>query len=162
MLPVAHFRIVPLSPAHLPAVADLWVASWNRTMPDIDFEARRPWFLGHLERLQAGGAELHVAETAGGEAAGFVAIAPSTGYLDQLAVAPVFWGQGVAEALMDRAKACSPSGIALDVNQDNPRAIAFYQRLGFKIAFASRNPTSGRDIWRMEWRPQQGAWPGIP
>ncbi|OYX71069.1 MAG: GNAT family N-acetyltransferase [Rhizobiales bacterium 32-66-11] len=122
------FPIVPFVPAHLPALADLWVATWARTMPDIDFEARRPWFLEH-------------------------AIDPASGYLDQLAVAPAFWGQGAAEALMDAARQRAPAGIALDVNQDNPRAVAFYQKLGFAIASAGQNPMSGRAIWRMQWQP---------
>lgn len=148
------FTLVPFVPAHLPALADLWVATWARTMPDIDFEARRPWFLEHVAGLRAAGAELHVA-LAGDEGVpvGFVAIDPATGYLDQLAVAPAFWGQGAAEALMDAARQRAPAGIALDVNQDNPRAVAFYQKLGFAIASAGQNPMSGRAIWRMEWRP---------
>lgn len=148
------FTIVPFVPAHLPGLADLWVATWARTMPDIDFEARRPWFLDHVAGLRAGGAELHVALTGeAGAPAGFVAIDPATGYLDQLAVAPAFWGKGAAEALMDAARQRAPAGIALDVNQDNPRAVAFYQKLGFAIASAGENPMSGRAIWRMEWRP---------
>ncbi len=148
------FTIVPFVPAHLPALADLWVATWARTMPDIDFEARRPWFLEHVAGLRAAGSELHVA-LAGeeGAPAGFVAINPASGYLDQLAVAPAFWGQGAAEALMDAARRRAPAGITLDVNQDNPRAVAFYQKLGFAIASAGENPMSGRAIWRMEWRP---------
>jgi putative acetyltransferase len=148
------FTIVPFVPAHLPALADLWVATWARTMPDIDFEARRPWFLDHVAGLRAAGAELHVALVGeAGAPAGFVAIDPATGYLDQLAVAPAFWGKGAAEALMDAARQRAPAGIALDVNQDNPRAVAFYQKLGFAIASAGENPMSGRAIWRMEWRP---------
>ena len=136
-------------------LADLWVASWAKTMPDIDFEARRPWFLGHFETLRQTGAEILVAVAGaqGGMPAGFVAIAPATGYLDQLAVAPAFWGKGAAEALMAAARTVSPAGIALDVNQDNPRAVAFYRRLGFTIASEGRNPMSGRAIWRMEWKP---------
>ncbi len=127
-------------------------------MPDIDFEARRPWFHGHLETLQDGGAEVLVAR-ADGEVAGFVAIHPGTRYLDQLAVAPAFWGAGAAKALMAAARERSPDGIDLDVNQDNPRAVAFYQRHGFRIAAAATNPASGRAIWRMVWRPVETAYP---
>lgn len=148
-----RFTIVPFAPAHLPQVSDLWVATWAKTMPDIDFEARRPWFHGHLDALRADGADLLVACAADARVAGFVAIHPGTGYLDQLAVAPAFWGTGAAEALMAAAKARAPGGIDLDVNQDNPRAIAFYERLGLKIMAASTNPASGRAIWRMAWRP---------
>ena len=149
-----RFAILPFAPAHLAAISDLWVATWAKTMPDIDFEARRPWFHGHLDALRAGGAEVHVALAEGGSVAGFVAIHPGTGYLDQLAVSPAFWGTGAAEALMAAAKRRSPERIELDVNQDNPRAIAFYERLGLRIMAASTNPTSGRAIWRMAWRPE--------
>lgn len=151
----AAFDVVPYTDEMRDGLADLWVASWAKTMPDIDFEARRPWFLGHVQTLRTTGAEFLVACPIGREAepAGFVAIAPATGYLDQLAVAPAFWGQGAAEALMAAARAISPAGIALDVNQDNPRAVAFYRRLGFAIAGEGRNPLSGRAIWRMEWKP---------
>ena len=155
--PTPRFSIAPFVPADLTAVSDLWVATWAKAMPDIDFEARRPWFHGHLEALQAGGAQVLVArsdaDTGGLNVAGFVAIHPRTRYLDQLAVAPAFWGSGAAAALMAAARERSPEGIDLDVNQDNPRAVAFYQRYGFKIAAAATNPTSGRAIWRMEWRP---------
>lgn len=154
--PAPRFNIAPFTPADLPAVSDLWVATWAKAMPDIDFEARRPWFHGHLEALQAGGAQVLVARAGadmGGSVAGFVAIHPGTRYLDQLAVGPEFWGSGAATALMAAARERSPEGIDLDVNQDNPRAVAFYQRYGFHIAAAATNPTSGRAIWRMEWRP---------
>lgn len=42
-----------------------------------------------------------------GQVAGFVVIHPGTGYLDQIAVGPAFWGRGTAEALMAEAKAIS-------------------------------------------------------
>ena len=153
--PHLAFSVGPYRPGTLGGLADLWVASWNATLPEIAFETRRPWFLDHFEKLRAGGAHILVAtpQNEGHEPAGFVAIAPATGYLDQLAVSPVYWGRGAAEALMAAARILSPAGIALDVNQDNPRAVAFYRRLGFAIASQGRNPLSGRAIWRMEWRP---------
>lgn len=150
--PALPFRIASFAPADLTALSDLWVATWAKAMPDIDFEARRPWFHGHLATLQNGGAEVLVAR-AGEDVAGFVAIHPGTRYLDQLAVAPPYWGSGAARALMAAARERSPEGIDLDVNQDNPRAVAFYERYGFRIASAAANPISGRAIWRMEWRP---------
>ncbi len=146
------FAIRPFVADDLAAAADLWVASWALTMPDIDFEARRPWFLQHVTTLTAAGTRILVAQ-APDALAGFVMIDPATRYLDQLAVAPAFWGKGAAEALMAAARTASPAGIVLDVNQDNPRAVAFYRRAGLEITAAGANPMSGRTTWRMEWAP---------
>lgn len=142
----------PATPADRAAMADLWVESWARTLPDIDFEARRPWLSAHLDTLAAGGASTRVAEREG-TVAGFVVIHPGTGYLDQIAVSPAFWGQGAAEALMDEARRLSPALVALDVNQENPRAVRFYEKMGLAVTGEGENPMSGRRTFRMEWRP---------
>lgn len=141
------------APCHLAAMSDLWVASWAKAMPEIDFEARRTWLLDHLAALKAGGAVTRLALASGDTVAGFVVIHPGTGYLDQLVVAPPFWGKGAAEALMDEARRLSPELVALDVNQDNPRAVRFYEKVGLKIVAEGANPMSGRLTYRMEWRP---------
>jgi putative acetyltransferase len=39
------------------------------------------------------------------------------------------------------------------VNADNDRAIRFYARSGFAHAGDDVNPTSGRPVKRMEWKP---------
>ncbi|MEP9348943.1 GNAT family N-acetyltransferase [Xanthobacter sp. KR7-225] len=148
------YAIADAGPHDLPQMIDLWVASWAKAMPQIDFEARRPWIVEHLAALAAGGARTRLArEAATGALAGFVVIHPETGYLDQLVVGPNAWGRGAAEALMDAARAISPSLIALDVNQDNPRAVRFYQKIGLAIVAEGENPRSGRRTFRMEWRP---------
>lgn len=151
------YTLAPALPAHRPAMAQLWVESWAKTLPEIDFEARRPWLETHLDELAAGGALIRVAldgDGRGDEAvAGFVVIHPGTGYLDQLAVAPRAWGHGAAETLMDEARRISPALVALDVNQDNPRAVRFYEKMGLAIVSEGENPMSGRRTFRMEWRP---------
>lgn len=56
-------------------------------------------------------------------------------YLGTLAVAPEVQGQGIASAMMEEALARLRSAgitrVELAVEADNPRAIAFYERLGF-------------------------------
>ncbi|MGQ3674782.1 GNAT family N-acetyltransferase [Xanthobacter sp. TB0139] len=150
-----HLR--PAIPADRPAMVDLWVESWVKTLPDIDFSARRPWLESHLDHLVEEGARMVVAQAPDAEGgfavAGFVVIHPGTGYLDQLAVHPSFWGGGFAEALMAGAKQVSPALVALDVNQENPRAVRFYEKMGLKIVGEGENPASGRCTYRMEWRP---------
>jgi putative acetyltransferase len=85
---------------------------------------------------------------------GFVTVDPRTRYLDQLVVAPEHWRSGVGAALMAEARRLSPAGLDLDVNTDNARAIGFYRRQGFAISGAGENPTSGKPVHRMSWRPQ--------
>lgn len=156
------YTLLPALPAHRSAMAELWVASWAKTLPEIDFEARRPWLEGHLDGLADDGALIRVATTGDGTVAGFVVIHPGTGYLDQLAVAPAFWGKGAAETLMAEARRLSPGLVALDVNQDNPRAVRFYEKMGLAIVSEGENPMSGRRTFRMEWRPDALARPATP
>jgi len=120
-------------------------------MPAIDFEARRSWFVDHLSGLQRVGTQIVCAFDADGAMAGFVTVDPASGYLDQLAVAPWYWGGGAATQLLDEAKRRAPAAIALEVNQDNPRAVAFYEKNGFARAGESVNSRSGFKTWRYYW-----------
>ena len=118
-------------------------------MPEIDFEARQEWLRAWLAE-QPEAAVLCAVDAAGG-LLGFVGIAPSTGYMEQLAVHPRTFSRGVATALLDAAKSLCPGGITLRVNQDNPRAIAFYRRAGFVINGEAVNPGGVRRIYEMAW-----------
>ena len=138
--------------ADLPALADLWVMGWSETGLSIDFGARRDWLIGHLRGLRAGGADIVVGLSAGGRPAGFAAIDPTSGYLDQLCVAPAERGSGLASALLDEAKRRAPGAIELDVNEANGRALRFYEREGFSAVGRGLNPRSGLPTLRMRWR----------
>ena len=96
-------------------------------------------------------AAIIVAEQAGA-LAGFVTI-DSSGYLDQLVVAPGHWGSPLATLLVDEAKRRSPDGVTLKVNADNNRAIRFYERNGFAHAGEDVNPGSKRLVLKMAWKP---------
>lgn len=146
------FRLIEFVPAHLPELTDLWVAAWAKTMPAIDFEARRTWFVDRVVELRAQGVTITCAfDTATGTMAGFITRDPETGHIDQLAVAPAYWSKGAAKTLLDDAKQKSSGTLRLDVNQDNPRAIRFYDREHFTRRTAAANPTSGLKTWRYEW-----------
>ncbi len=136
----------------LQALQDLWVASWTKAMPSIDFETRRVWFRDHVGRALLEGAVLRLALTESNDIAGFVMINPVTHYLDQICVGPAWWGSGIAEVLLDEARILSPERIVLDVNADNPRAIAFYARQGFSSIASGTNPRSGLATLKLEWR----------
>jgi putative acetyltransferase len=133
-----------------PALA-LWLRTWRKTYPDIDFAGRLAWWRDHWRGLVPA-ATIMVAE-AKDEMIGFVTVDPDTLYLDQIVVAPEYWGMGLASALIAEARRLSPRGLNLDVNTDNARAIAFYQKEGFAISGDGINPLSGRPVHHMRWRP---------
>jgi putative acetyltransferase len=140
----------PYQPSDEDAAIALWQSSWQEAYPGIDFAARVAWWRQRWRSELVANAAIVVAEQAG-ELTGFVTI-DATGYLDQLVVTPAQWGSELATRLVDEAKRRSPERITLLVNQDNARAIRFYERCGFVHAGEDVNPISGRPVLRMEWR----------
>ena len=133
------------------AAIELWRLTWQHAYPSIDFTARVPWWRERWRNELVPNASIIVAEQAGA-LVGFVTI-DGSGYLDQLVVKPDYWGSKLATALVDETKRLSPRGVMLEVNTDNARAIRFYTRNGFGHAGEGVNPTSGRPVLRMSWRP---------
>lgn len=155
MQELERIRIVHFEPAMADALAALWVNAWSKTMSGIDFAARRPWLLARLEDFRERSIEIAAAEDAhSGELLGFLTLDPQTGEIDQLAAAPGYWGQGIGQVLIAYAKSARPQGLWLTVNQDNPRAVAFYERSGFRRSAEGINPMSGLRTWRYIWGPQ--------
>jgi putative acetyltransferase len=148
----------PYTPADEDAAIELWRRTWSRHYPHIDFDARVGWWrerwrqelipVAHIVL-----AEIELSRPAEKVLAGFVTVDDRTMYLDQIVVAPEFWGTGVARTLLDEAKRLSPRGLDLRVNKDNVRAIRFYEKHGFEYAGEDRNPVSGIPVDRMRWRP---------
>jgi putative acetyltransferase len=132
---------------------DLWVASWSEVHAAIDFEARRPWFAEHMAGWLAKGGSRIGAFAEDERLTGFILLDQRDGHLDQFCVRPDLKGEGVAQALMAKARRLSPGGIKLDVNAMNIRAIAFYEREGFVKTGEGVNPTSGLPIVHYRWRP---------
>jgi putative acetyltransferase len=132
------------------AAIALWCETWQQAYPNIDFAARVPWWHERWRSELVPNAAIIVAEQTG-LLVGFVTI-DARAYLDQLVVAPSLWGSKLADALVDEAKRLSPDAITLLVNEDNARAIRFYQRNGFVHAGKDVNPTSGRPVLKMEWK----------
>ena len=144
--------IRPLRSEHWPELIDLWVVTWQQAMPQIDFEWRREWLKGYLPELEAKGFELMGAFGDKDTVMGFIAINPQTQILDQIAVAVGAKGKGVASALMQVAREHSPSGIILNVNVDNARAIHFYEKQGFhKTGITGLSPRSKLPFLEMMW-----------
>jgi putative acetyltransferase len=138
------------------AALALWLRTWRAAYPQIDFAARLDWWGARWRNQLAPNAEIVIAQSARGkerQMIGFVTVDARTHYVDQIVVAPEHWGSGVAAALVTEAKRVSPSGLDLDVNIDNARAIRFYEKHGFSITGAGVNPISGKPVHRMSWQP---------
>jgi putative acetyltransferase len=133
------------------AAIELWQRAWQKAYPNIDFAERTDWWRKRWRGELVQQATIVVAEM-DGTLAGYVAIDPRSGYLDQIVVAPELWGSELATLLLDEAKRISPSRIDLLVNKDNTRAIGFYQKHGFVLAGDDVNPVSGRPVNKMSWR----------
>lgn len=115
-------------------------------MPAIDFLARRTWFVDRVKQSPL----CLLARNANKELLGLMLLDPATGYMDQLAVAPEAMGSGVAVSLLSEAKQIC-STMHLDVNEDNPRAVRFYQREGFVVEGYGQNEQSGLETIAMRW-----------
>lgn len=133
------------------AAIDLWFRTWREAYPSIDFAQRLDGWRARWRDELVPVAQIIVAER-NGAITGFVTI-DSSGYLDQLVVAPEAWGSDLGNTLLDKAKSMSPAGITLLVNTDNARAIRFYERNGFVHTHDDVNPVSGRKIYGMAWKP---------
>jgi putative acetyltransferase len=103
-----------------------------------------------LAELQTKGYAITCAVEPGGRVVGFTAVQETEGHLDQIAVHPAHWGGDVADRLISSAKARA-GRILLDVNQENPRAVRFYEKHGFRRLRADVNPASGRPTWWYVW-----------
>jgi len=145
-------KVRPYAAADEDAAIELWQRTWQDAYPDIDFAARAGWWRERWRNELVPQAKILIAEM-DGVIEGFVTVDAKTGYLDQIVVAPEFWGSNVALMLLDAAKRISPALLELLVNKDNARAIAFYEKNGFGYVGEDVNPVSGRPVNRMRWRP---------
>jgi putative acetyltransferase len=126
--------------------------TWQATYPQIDFAQRVEWWRERWRKELVPAAVILVADGETG-IVGFVTVDPRTLYLDQIVVGPELWGSDVGARLITEARRLSPTGLDLDVNIDNARAIRFYEKQGFSISGAGVNPISGKPVHRMSWRP---------
>ncbi len=74
--------------------------------------------------------------------------------LGHLYVDPPAQGRGIGSALLDHAKALSPSGLALFTHVRNERARAFYERRGFvALRFGVSPPPESEPDVEYRWDP---------
>ncbi len=83
---------------------------------------------------------------------GFLALEGA--YVDRLYVHPAAQGRGIGSALLDRAMALRPDGIALHTHQRNRAARAFYEKRGFRaVRLGISAPPENEPDVEYHWRP---------
>ncbi|HEY1073065.1 acetyltransferase [Brevundimonas sp.] len=73
------------------------------------------------------------------------------GHLEALFVAPDQHGKGIGKALVHKALTAHP-GLTVDVNEQNPKALGFYEHLGFERIGRSAQDGQGRPYPLMHLR----------
>jgi putative acetyltransferase len=131
---------------------ELWRRTWQVAYPRLNFTERLDWWRARWRRELVPKCVITVAER-DDAMLGFVTVDRASGYLDQIVVAPEAWGTELAAMLIAEAKRIAPAGVDLLVNQDNARAVRFYEKQGFAITGADTSPLSGAALHRMSWRP---------
>ena len=122
-----NFTIIPMTPAHLPAVAALE----KRCFP------ADPWSENLFRfALDSPNSTILLAEGADGTLLGYAVLYTvlDEGNLDNIAVAPEFRRQGVADALLSALAGFAREHLArlmLEVRASNAPALALYRKYGF-------------------------------
>ncbi|MDM9558896.1 acetyltransferase [Bordetella petrii] len=120
------------------ALAALWEASVRATH-DFLREADIAGLRQRVRHEYLHAVALRVFKNESGHVLGFVGVAD--GKVEMLFIAPQARGQGIGRQLLRHAVE-QMGATALDVNEQNPQAVGFYQRQGFVIV--GRSPVDGQ------------------
>lgn len=131
--------------ADLEAVAEIWLDASREAHPFIPaeyWEGNAPLVKELLPQ-----ADVFVYEDAQGTQ-GFIGLAGE--HIEGIFVRGAVRSRGIGTLLLNAAKEVRPS-LTLNVYQKNERAIAFYQREGFKIVGESADEATNEQDYTMAW-----------
>jgi ribosomal protein S18 acetylase RimI-like enzyme len=150
-----RMEIRPLDDADVDAVIRVWIETKRDTYDFIALERSYSEADNHafFRGVILAGCAISVA-VEDGAVLGFLAQRGS--YVDRLYVHPAAQRRGVGAALLARAIDASPAGIELHTHQQNHKARAFYERMGFVVArFGVSPPPESLPDVEYHWRPRQ-------
>ena len=135
--------LIPSTSEHGDRVVEIWREAVDATHDFLSAEDRRAIDAEVCSFLPA--APLWLARSEAGDILGFMLLTPteSGAHMDALFIDPEAHGQGIGRALVEHAIA-RHGAITTDVNAQNPKAIGFYQALGFVETGRSALDDQGR------------------
>jgi putative acetyltransferase len=136
------WHIRPARDADHPTLLTLWERSVRAThhfLAEADIAFFRPLV---AEALASGALELWVLATAADAPVGWLGLAGDQ--IEALFLAPEVRGRGGGRRLVAHAQARRGGALTVDVNEQNPAARGFYERLGFVVVGRSEVDGTGR------------------
>ncbi|MBN9234321.1 MULTISPECIES: acetyltransferase [Phyllobacteriaceae] len=121
-------------------LVDIWLAAVRATHHFL-IEDDIQFFLPRLRDLHIPALEVHVAEDDNGRVLGFAGLDGAN--LEMLFIDPEQHGRGVGRLLVDHAVGLK-GPLNVDVNEQNPGALAFYLKCGFVQVGRSELDGSGK------------------
>lgn len=131
-------NIESVSKAEYPKLLEIWEASVRAThdfLSEDDLQALKPLILEQYFDA----VNLTCVKASAGEIAGFCGV--HDGNIEMLFIAPELRGQRIG-ALLAAHAITAQGATKVDVNEQNPQALGFYQRIGFAVT--GRSPTDGQ------------------
>lgn len=138
----ADVRIRPGTPADADALVALWERAVRAThdfVTEDDIAAFRPMV---REAIASRAFEVLVAAAADGAPAGWIGMTASK--VEALFIDPSHQGRGIGRRLMQMAEEGRGPELTVDVNEQNGRALEFYESLGFVVEGRSPVDATGR------------------
>ncbi len=123
---------------HYPVLIEIWEASVRAThdfLPEEDVAALKPLILNQYFDA----VDLKYAKDESGTLLGFCGV--HEGNIEMLFVAPSSRGTGIGRRLTENAIQ-NQGATKVDVNEQNPQAVGFYEHLGFVVV--GRSPLDGQ------------------
>lgn len=117
---------------------EIWEASVRAThsfLSEENIRNLRPLILEHYFDA----VDLRVAKNENGEIVGFIGVAEQN--VEMLFISPEYRNKGIGSLLLKNAIQ-NQGAQKVDVNEQNPDAIGFYERLGFSVV--GRSPLDGQ------------------
>ena len=132
------FTLRPAEPEDFPTLSEVWERSVRAThcfLTEMDVLSLKPQVGKYLEAV-----DVTVAFAATGETVGFIGVSgASPKRVEMLFVDPAFFRRGVGRLLLTHV--LRDGSAELDVNEQNPEALRFYEAFGFVVS--GRSPLDG-------------------